>query len=315
MKFIQPVSMPCTKEQYEEFLKEPLLRMGYKEESTFRWGSVDCQFVATNYDDVPSFCGNITKESRSYKRRFYIETFNPELFLAIAAMTDEEYGIPGEYWTYRGTSNQDWTHGEVYKSAHKVSEGQFAVNDKGVLDGYRTNNREAFRKSTLEELVEQLIKQENSRQEMEIVKVTREDLSKVWKVACDAWKLKIEGYATKYGSPLSSELEIPNNIVSEMFREANTRQEAVLKEVFPHFKEDKNAWKQLNDFELTDAIAACNTLGKTIGLGSNLQILGNPAAEGMDKPELGGRALWVHGSIDVVLHLQGKNTIIEFRRR
>ena len=290
--------------------------MGYKEGSTSVWENVNCQFVATNFSDVPSHCGNIIKKSRRERGRFYIETFNPELFLSIAAMTDDPFGIPGEYWTFQGGEySGPYTPGKVCKSTYKVSKGQSIVSDKGVLDGYGTNNREAFRKSTLEELIKQLTKQENSKQGMETVKVTREDLSKVWKVACDTWKLKIEGYATEYGSPLSSELEIPNSIVAKMFGEANTRQEAVLKEIFPHFKEDKNVWKHLNDFELTDAVAACNTLGKTIGLGSKLQVLKTSTAEDMGKPELGGRALWVYGSIDVVLHPHKTNTIIEFRER
>ena len=48
-KFIQPVSMRVTQEQYERDLREPLLAMGYKESNGLYWVD-DGNYLVTNID-------------------------------------------------------------------------------------------------------------------------------------------------------------------------------------------------------------------------------------------------------------------------
>lgn len=90
-RFTTPIAMKCTEEQFNE-IKDRLVEMGYKI-STFSRNSG--QLMCTNFgsdhhyigmSDLPSF------------QELVLESFNPDLFLALAAMTDKEDGIKGEWW-------------------------------------------------------------------------------------------------------------------------------------------------------------------------------------------------------------------------
>lgn len=97
-KFIQPVSMRVTEEQYLRDLREPLLAMGYGEHFTI---SSPCSFliITNNFANKEGSIGSLKSRDRAeaYDRHF-IPNYNPEYFLAVAAMTNEEYGIVGEWW-------------------------------------------------------------------------------------------------------------------------------------------------------------------------------------------------------------------------
>ena len=95
--FTQKLSMDCTKEQYEKYLKDELLKMGYKEKD------VDGSYWADNFVIVNNFVdlGNVTQLSNANKNfcdRHYLGSFNAPLFLALAAMTDKAEGNYGEYF-------------------------------------------------------------------------------------------------------------------------------------------------------------------------------------------------------------------------
>ena len=94
--FTQQLSMDCTKEQYEKYLKDELLKMGYKEKD------VDGSYWADNFVIVNNFVdlGNVTQLSNANKNfcdRHYLGSFNAPLFLALAAMTDKAEGNYREY--------------------------------------------------------------------------------------------------------------------------------------------------------------------------------------------------------------------------
>ena len=94
--FTQKISMDCTKEQYEKYLKDELLKMGYKEKD------VDGSYWADNFVIVNNFVdlGNVTQISNANKHsndRHYLGSFNAPLFLALAAMTDKAEGNYREY--------------------------------------------------------------------------------------------------------------------------------------------------------------------------------------------------------------------------
>ena len=115
-KFKQPVSMKVTVEQYEKDLKEPLEKLGYE------WGSYTCHnnrggglnkeypFLSTNY------MGRNNKIASDFEAAdYHIDHYNPELFLAIAAMTEGDTPIVGEYYIGKGNifpdvplPAQDW---------------------------------------------------------------------------------------------------------------------------------------------------------------------------------------------------------------
>jgi len=96
--FTTPIAMKCTKDQFDG-IKDRLVEIGYK--PSFMTFMSDNRYLCT-----VGICSNnhITDYNKhaveiSPVRRLIFETFNPELFLAIAAMTDKEDGIKGEWWT------------------------------------------------------------------------------------------------------------------------------------------------------------------------------------------------------------------------
>lgn len=68
--------------------------------------------------------------------------------------------------------------------------------------------------------------------------VSRADLGKVYEVACDAWKEKIEAMVEEYSGIFSETLSIPADKVYEMFMAATPLQRELLVEVFPTFTVD-----------------------------------------------------------------------------
>lgn len=95
MKFTQPVAMAIpTKEDFERDLKEQLIKLGYKivELEDFK----KLHILITNYKsndlvtNSSEYCG--------YKSHCFIDHYNPQLFLALASMSDEVNGIVGEWF-------------------------------------------------------------------------------------------------------------------------------------------------------------------------------------------------------------------------
>lgn len=94
--FTQKISMDCTKEQYEKYLKEELLKMGYKESCMTFWRH--CDGIANNLNGDNGKISNITECGYKTHNRTYLGSFNSPLFLALAAMTDNAEGNYGEYF-------------------------------------------------------------------------------------------------------------------------------------------------------------------------------------------------------------------------
>lgn len=93
--FTQKISMDCTKEQYEKYLKYELLKMGYQEVGLSYWG--DYNDYLTNYFGIEGEVGNINEQHIRTDNITYLGSFNAPLFLALAAMTDKAEGNYGEY--------------------------------------------------------------------------------------------------------------------------------------------------------------------------------------------------------------------------
>ena len=102
--FTQKISMDCTKEQYEKYLKEELLKMGYKEDNVSWWDDDDNKYI-TNYYSANGKFGNINRGDLSADDTRYLGSFNPELFLALAAMTDSERIFGYREWAKQKNGN------------------------------------------------------------------------------------------------------------------------------------------------------------------------------------------------------------------
>lgn len=95
--FTQRISMDCTKEQYEKYLKDELLKMGY-EERTGYWEQNDV--ISNNHNSEHGVIGNTYSNNQNTANRTYLGSFNAPLFLALAAMTDNPKVLGyGEYIT------------------------------------------------------------------------------------------------------------------------------------------------------------------------------------------------------------------------
>ena len=92
-KFITPVSMQVTKEQYCRDLENPLVNLGYVWEDWYWKYDFSKQHpLLVNYYN--SKLGNLGALSLNEKYRdgaYFIDHYNPELFLALAAMTEKNY--------------------------------------------------------------------------------------------------------------------------------------------------------------------------------------------------------------------------------
>ncbi len=144
--FIQPVAMKCSQEQYENYLKEPLLEMGYKEQEGGHWS--ECPILINNLNDEIGIISNINHYGKYNNSRYFIDHYNPELFLALAAKT-EQYRVSG---------------GEIGGKGEWITN-----NDKfEKLDKKRFFN-DAWRKATKEELINKFTKKEEKQDLRELL--------------------------------------------------------------------------------------------------------------------------------------------------
>lgn len=93
-EFTQKISMDCTQEQYQRYLRKELLKMGYKESPILCWEN---QHIIINSTGNP-ILGTIHKDNLSSPGYTYIGGFRASLFLALAAMNDGFVNSYGEYW-------------------------------------------------------------------------------------------------------------------------------------------------------------------------------------------------------------------------
>lgn len=158
--FTQKISMDCTKEQYEKFLKEELLKMGYIEKDMY-WGRGILVFTnAAN--GVTGWMLDIEWGNKKGYDRTYLGSFNAPLFLALAAMTDNAEANYGEYWVCI-KDNAWFTKDNLYKSIGVYHDkSPMFYDNKGAENGAFINHLfKYFRKATKEEIMAKFGKTEN----------------------------------------------------------------------------------------------------------------------------------------------------------
>lgn len=291
-RFICPVSMECTEEQYINDLKEPLLNMGYEESYKTPMNAVH-NILVTNYEGSSGCISNVLNNRIHAEDRYFISEYNPKLFLALAAMTNDENGNYGEYWKYVGTTNLSFTTDEIYK--------------QGGTDGMYSVDSKYFKKATKEEIIKHFKKE----QTMEKFTISRSDMQLIYNIACSSWQPKITALTKTYAdSVFGDTITLPKEKVEEMFKAASATQLKTLKLVFPNYSKegDKNVFikdptsDQVHD--LNNALEA---------LIPNYRVEMAKAAPGkIGKPELTNRALYVSSFIKVIVHDVEGSSIIEF---
>ena len=180
-KFIQPVSMRVTQEQYERDLREPLLAMGYRE--MLLTSFIENPILVNNYIEVLGEVSNQVEFAAEISNRHYIPDYNPEYFLAVAAMTSEKFGIVGEWWKFKSQSYSKFTNNRLYKCVgHDVNDcAPVFVNNIGIHDGFiKQTHLQILCKATLSDLINKFESKPNKNtNNMELTEKEKEVLAKL----------------------------------------------------------------------------------------------------------------------------------------
>lgn len=95
---------------------------------------------------------NILPNDGAFDYTVKITDYNPELFLAIAAMSIEKWGVPGEYWKYTGNSIDQFTKNKIYKSVKSIDSTLAFINNMEARDGFHPENNVYMVKASLSEV-------------------------------------------------------------------------------------------------------------------------------------------------------------------
>ena len=81
--------------------------------------------------------------------------------------------------------------------------------------------------------------------------ITRDNLKRIYDIACSSWKTKIEGYAKR--NPFNSEIEFSQSEIDEMFKASDSKQKELLSQFFKQPSDIRDKVKSFLD--------ACLVLG------------------------------------------------------
>ena len=146
-KFKTSVAMKVTEEQYKKDLKQPLNELGYICENTNFFKKY---FVNTSMTDHNNGKYGYFSEDNAINEAYYIDTYNPELFLALSAMTENDDWDIGEYLVKYKAIN--------YNIMFKIFKCNYLSGGSSV-DGHASNHyKNMYRKATKEELIKHFSK-------------------------------------------------------------------------------------------------------------------------------------------------------------
>jgi hypothetical protein len=168
-----------------------------------------------------------------------LSDYNPKLFLALAAMTDDEEGGIGEYWKFIGNgtySGDKFTHDKLYKQRLPSIKNAGAFEDNlGEPNGFNTNfstngNYETFIKATKEEIIATF---ENKIQDIKMKNriLTPSNAARIINIACSAWK-KILAEKWAVDMILDKNIEISDEFYKEMRKACTAPQNELFDDIF-----------------------------------------------------------------------------------
>jgi len=138
--FTQKISMDCTKDQYEKYLKDEMVKMGYKEAKSCTTG-----VIINNFNCDNGSCGLSFSDRKDYGGRTYLGSFNAPLFLALAAMTDD-FGY-GEWSVLKSgvfVRRQEIGEGYCYENGEIVEDGAIFRDDKASVEEIKAHFAQAI---------------------------------------------------------------------------------------------------------------------------------------------------------------------------
>jgi ribosomal protein S6 len=172
-----------TQEQYEKDLREPLLAMGYKEALITSFSNAP--ILVNNYGNNNGRLSNTCEQAAKIENRHFIPEYNSEYFLAVAAMTNEELGIVGEWWKFKSQTYNEFTKNKIYKCiGFDINDtAPLYTNNYGIHNGFlRWAHLEIFTKATLSDLIahfEPKINTNNTNTMIELTQQEKDTLAKL----------------------------------------------------------------------------------------------------------------------------------------
>jgi hypothetical protein len=222
--FITPVSMKCTEEQYERDLKETLEKLGYDEDLKCSQGEFENDLLCcVTYNDK-AFYALVGKYSHFWVCSYKIDHYNPELFLALAAMTDGTNPKIGEYVAWLGGNPQEYMRVRKYG----IGENCYTLAD----NGYNSCHISYIRKHTMDELIEHFTNNQSMKKENRFPFQLEEcDARRIIDIACSRWKGILAG---EWGTDLilKGSVTITEEYYKEMREACTEGQHALFDEIF-----------------------------------------------------------------------------------
>lgn len=123
MRFIQEVIMWCDPIEYRENIRSHLFDIGYTESPYMNPNEI--RFITNNYQGKNGVIGSYDSPTMKLSSIF-IEN-NPELFIALASMTDEITGINGECFICTSHNNIDFQYGDIVKKIFTSHVGNLII--------------------------------------------------------------------------------------------------------------------------------------------------------------------------------------------
>ena len=157
---IQKFVMKCTQDQFKIHFAEKLKDLGYSGHMmSYYQDAEDGPYIYLNkeyrrYTDLNFFPHGMFKHTEMTD----LGRFNPDLFLAIACMSNTSWGIPGEYWKFID-KDTDFIPGKLYMASDALNQKKVFIDECGNANGFnkepiKNNNLKFFRKASVEEIVE-----------------------------------------------------------------------------------------------------------------------------------------------------------------
>lgn len=148
-KFSCPVSMQVTQGQYEKDLRQGLLDLGYVVDHVTADESLN--LLVTNWGNVDGVVYFVLHNSKWSNGRHFIDRYNPELFLALAAMRERDEPYPGEYFKVISDEMELYhlKKNHLYKVKHTDRSNNLTY---GYLN--KDYRKHLYRKATKEEVID-----------------------------------------------------------------------------------------------------------------------------------------------------------------
>lgn len=295
MKFVTPVSMPCRPEQFEEDLRTPLEELGYKIRG-LSWAAPTLYFIVNNVGTDMGYVSNISGDNCLSHDRYYIKEYNPELFLALAAMTDDNERVFGEYFTLVD-NNMFIGEGKLYKKF----DGYISCDGIIKINITEENFKEFLRKATKEEIINNF-----KQTSMNVVSIKKTDFKKLYDIACSGWKTNFDDYLKPF--MFSDSIDFKQDFINQMRKACTTDQLPVFNELFGEL--DKNAFISEASPDFLEDISE-----ELFGHSDIMQIAYS-AANGINRPDLNGKSIYFKSSVELVLHKTNSGgTVVEIKNR